>query len=109
MNKFQSCILHEGALYGSDQRALVCADFLTGKEYWRRPRVKHGTLLLAQEHLLLLTQDGQFKISRASKSGFTPLSTSDLLDGRCWTVPVLHRGRLYVRNLTRIACFNLAG
>ena len=109
MSKFQSCILHDGALYGSDQRALVCADFLTGKEHWRRPRVKHGTLLLAQEHLLLLTQDGQFEISRVSKTGFDPLSTSDLLDGRCWTVPVLHRGRLYVRNLTRIACFNLAG
>lgn len=109
MNKFQSCILYKGALYGSDQRALVCADFLTGKEHWRLPRIKHGTLILAQDHLLLLRQFGRFEIARASTDEFSPVTKSDLLTGRCWAVPVLHGGKLYVRNLRRVMCFDLSG
>lgn len=107
LNKFQSCILHEGKLYTSDQRALVCVDFLTGKEHWRLPRVKHGTLVLAEGHLLLLTQQGQLQIAKADPAGFKTVSRTNILDGRCWTVPVLHRGRLYVRNLERAACFDM--
>lgn len=114
MNKFQSCILHEGKLYSSDQNALVCVDFMTGKEIWRQARLddrlaKFGTLVLAQDHLLLLTQEGKLKIARASPEGFRPTTTADILNGRCWTVPVLHRGRLYARNLKRVVCFDLSG
>jgi hypothetical protein len=43
MNKFQSCILHEGKLYGSDQNALKCVDFLTGQEHWKKPRMRNGS------------------------------------------------------------------
>ena len=109
MNKFQSCVLHEGKLYSSDQKALVCADFLTGKEHWRKHRIKHGTVLLADGHILLLTQEGTLQIAPASPEGFEPVTTAELLTGRCWTVPVLHRGKLYVRNLERAACFDLSG
>ncbi len=107
MNKFQSCILHEGNLYSSDQKALVCVDFLAGKERWRQHRVKHGTLVLANGHLILLTQDGQLQIAKASPAGFEPLTEAQILSGRCWTVPVLHEGRLYARNLERVVCFDL--
>jgi outer membrane protein assembly factor BamB len=106
-NKFQSCILHEGNLYSSDQRALVCADFETGEERWRVHRLKHGTLVLADGHLLLLTQDGELQIAPVSANGWSPVTKARLLSGRCWTVPVLHEGRLYVRNLDRVACFDL--
>lgn len=107
MNKFQSCILHEGKLYASDQKALVCADFLTGKALWRKPRIKHGTLILADGHLILLTQGGQLQIANVSPVGFEPQTAVDILKGRCWTVPVLHRGRLYARNLERLVCLDL--
>ena len=107
MNKFQSCILHDGYLYSSDQKALVCAAFLTGEEKWRINRSKHGTLVLAEGNLLLLTQEGQLQIAPASPEGFSPTTRADILSGRCWTVPVLHQGRLYARNLKRVVCFNL--
>lgn len=108
MNKFQSCILYEGNLYGSDQKALVCADFLTGREHWRKRRLKHGTLILADGHLLLLTQKGRLQIAKAGPNGFNTVTQADILDGRCWTVPVLHQGRLYARNLERLVCFNVS-
>ncbi len=106
-NKFQSCILHEGHLYSSDQRALVCVDFLTGQERWREHRQKHGTIVLADKHLLVLAQDGTLRVGPADPQGFSPTATAKLLSGRCWTVPVLNNGKLYVRNLKRMACFDM--
>jgi outer membrane protein assembly factor BamB len=107
MNKFQSCILYEGKLYASDQKALVCADLLTGKELWRKHRVKHGTIVLAEGYLILLDQHGTLQIAQASPEGFEPVTTAKILSDRCWTVPVIHRGRLYARDLGRIVCFDL--
>ncbi len=107
MNKFQSCILHEGKLYASDQNAFKCVDFLTGKELWKKAKIKNGTLVLADGHLLLLTEGGQLQIAKASAEDFVPLTTADILTGRCWSVPVLNNGRLYARNLERVVCFDL--
>jgi outer membrane protein assembly factor BamB len=112
MNKFQSCILHEGNLYSSDQNAIVCADFLTGEERWRVRRLdkgsaKHGTLVLADDHLLMLTEDGRLHIAPASTEGFEPVTTADILSGKCWTVSVLDDGRLFARNMDRVTCFRL--
>jgi len=107
MNKFQSCVLHDGKLFGSDQNALKCVDFMTGKELWKKPKVRNGTLLIADGHLLLLTEDGRLQIAKPSAEDFVPLTDAQILDGRCWTQPVLHRGRLYARNLERVACFDL--
>lgn len=107
LNKFQSGVLHEGLLYTSDQKALVCVDFRTGKERWRKRRVKHGTVFLADGHLMVLTQGGKLHIAKADPNAFEPLTSADILSGRCWTVPVLHRGKLYARNLERVVCFDL--
>ncbi len=109
MNKFQSCVLTEGMLYASDQRALVCVNFLTGEEKWRIHRVKHSPMFLADGHLVMLGQRGQLQIAKASAAAYSPLTSADILDGRCWSVPVLHRGKLYARNLSRLVCFDLSG
>ena len=82
---------------------------MTGKELWNVPRVKNGTLILADGHLILLTEKGQLQIAKASSDGFSPTTKADILDGRCWTVPVLQNGRLYVRNLERVVCIDLRG
>lgn len=109
MNKFQSCILHEGNLYASDQNALKCVDFLTGEERWKKARIRNATLVLVDGHLLLLTEGGTLQIAKASPEDFVPLSTAEILNGRCWSVPVLHGGRLYARSLERVVCFDLRG
>ena len=107
MNKFQTPILHEGKLYSRDQKALSCVDFMTGKQLWRKLRIKHGTLIAADGHLLLLTERGELQIAPIDPSAFEPVTTAEILSGRCWTVPVLHNGRLYARNLKRVVCFDL--
>lgn len=105
--KFQSAILYKGKLYCSDQKALVCVDFMSGSEHWRKPRIANGTLVLANGQLLLLTEKGQLQIGPASPDDFVPSTEAELLSGRCWVVPVLDGGRLFVRDMDRIACFDL--
>lgn len=107
LSKFQSALLHEGKLYASDQNSLACVDFITGKEEWRKRRIRNGTMTLAQGHLFLLTEEGQLQIAPPSAAGWEPVSTADILSDRCWSAPVIHRGRLFVRNLERVACFDL--
>ena len=41
---------------------------------------------------------GELIIAKASAAKFEPISRTPLLTGRCWSVPVLANGRIYVRN-----------
>jgi outer membrane protein assembly factor BamB len=109
LSKFQSSVLHQGKLYASDQDAFKCVDFMTGQEHWKKRKIRNGTVVLADGYLYLLTEDGKLQIGKASAADFTPDTTATVLSDRCWTVPVLHKGRLYARNLDRVVCFNLAG
>ncbi len=118
-NKFQTPVLYEGALYSGDQESLKCIDFMTGKVYWRHRRVsevvpgggssnfQHSTVLIADGKLFVLTQDGSLLIGPASTTGYKPTTAAKILDGRCWTVPVLWEGKLYARDLERVVCFSL--
>ncbi|MBC8871727.1 MAG: PQQ-like beta-propeller repeat protein [Planctomycetes bacterium] len=112
LNKFQTCILLDGKLYGADERNLKCVDFLTGEEAWSLNRVagdgtKYGTLVLCQGHFIFLSQSGQLSVAKASPEGFDAVGTTQVLSGRCWTVPTIHNGRLYVRNLDKLVCLEL--
>ncbi|MGE3181350.1 MAG: PQQ-binding-like beta-propeller repeat protein [Phycisphaerae bacterium] len=106
-NKFQSAMLIDGALYSGDEKGIQCVDFATGKRIWTVPRKQHSTMLAADDHLIVLTEDGELMITPISKRGFDPVTKQKVLDDRCWTVPVLANGKLYVRNLTKVVCLDL--
>jgi len=105
--KFQSPVLYEGHLYTSDEVGLKCVEFATGELKWSQRGAKFGTVTIADGRLLVLTQRGKLLIAKATPAGFEPTTKVPLLDGRCWTVPVLHNGRLYARNLEKAVCYDL--
>ncbi len=107
LSKFQTPILYEGKLYTSDQKSLKCVDFQTGERKWRKRRIKHGTIVLADGHLILLTGKGQLQIAKATPEEFDPTAKARILSGRCWTVPVLSSGRLYARDMEKIVCIDM--
>ena len=107
MNKFQTPVLYEGKLYSYDQKSFKCVDFMTGERVWQE-RGKHGTVVMADGHLIALSQKGKLRIGRASPKGFEPTGSAQILDDRCWTVPTLSNGRLYARNIEgRLICVDL--
>jgi outer membrane protein assembly factor BamB len=106
--KFQTPVLYEGYLYTSDEVDLKCIDFATGQEKWSKDRIQHGTVVIANGHLFVLTGEGKLLIGKASPEGFEPTTQVPILEGRCWTIPTLCKGRLYARDFKKIVCLQLA-
>lgn len=107
LNKFQSAILTGGKLFASDEKAFKCVDFMTGKEEWKIPRISNGTLILVEGNLFLLTEKGELQVGKPRAEGWNPHSKAQILDDKCWTVPVISGGKLYARNLERVVCLDV--
>ncbi|MDA0840106.1 MAG: PQQ-binding-like beta-propeller repeat protein [Planctomycetota bacterium] len=115
-NHMNNSVHHDGYLYGFDgnthmagPKDLVCLNFATGKEIWRHEQsLKVGSLMSADGKLIILSETGELVIATASHEGFSPLSRKEVLDGRCWTMPVLANGRIYCRNAAgRLVCIDM--
>jgi hypothetical protein len=110
-NHHSSCVLHDGHLYGYDVGlgTLKCVDFRTGEEKWMTRALRKGCVLLAEGHLLALTEDGTLALAEASPAGFRPKGEiRGVLDGaECWALPALAGGRLYLRDHQQIVCLEL--
>jgi outer membrane protein assembly factor BamB len=104
-NHMNSCVLHQGHLYGIDGNShsrrtamLKCIDHATGEIRWQQRGYGVGSLLLAGDQLVVLSDEGQLLVVRATPDAFELVAEAQVIDGKCWTVPVLCGGRLYVRN-----------
>lgn len=114
-NHFNNSILHRGHLYGFDGNSnlgrvvsLVCLDHDSGEVKWKHRGLGCGSLMLADDKLILLSEDGQLVIADATPAGFQELARTEILEGRCWTVPVLLDGKVYARNAAgRLVCVDL--
>ena len=106
-NRFSSSVLHDGYIYGLDESILACVDASTGELQWKGGRYGYGQLLLAGSHLIVLTEDGELVLVRATPDGHEEIASSEALDGKTWNVPALADGQLLVRNAREMAAFDL--
>jgi outer membrane protein assembly factor BamB len=99
-NWLSTSILWQDHIYGVDtgDGALKCLDFRTGVVKWAHEGLGAGTVMLAGGKLIALSDKGKLMIAEASPSGYTELAAAQILEGKCWTVPVLANGRIYARN-----------
>jgi len=103
-------VLWQGNFYGFIDEELVCCDFETGAIRWRKKWVGRGCTLVADGMLLVLSEKGELVLAEASPEGYTEVSRSQNIGGRCWTLPVLANGRLYLRNSDGLlVCLDLKG
>lgn len=107
-NQFNSSVLWEGYLYGFDDNKLRCIAFDTGEVKWTEPSPGKGSLMLADGKLIVLGERGELMVAPASPDGFKPISRTQVLNGKCWTTPVLSNGRIYCRNAAgNIVCLDV--
>jgi len=106
-NHFNNSILYKGHLYGFDGNSnlgrvvrLTCMNFQTGEVQWKQAGLGCGSLMIANGHLLILSDQGELVLAQADPDGFTEVTRSTFLTGRCWTAPVLLDGRIYGRSAT---------
>jgi outer membrane protein assembly factor BamB len=75
-----------------------CIHLPTGELKWACKDPAFGSLILAGDKLIVLSEKGELLLGPASPAEFKPLARSKVLSGVCWTPPALADGRLYVRN-----------
>jgi outer membrane protein assembly factor BamB len=106
-NRFASSVVHERHIYGLDENILTCLDLETGDVKWKAGRYGHGQLVLASGHLIVLTEDGDLALVRATPERHDERARFPVLNGKTWNHPAIDDGRLIVRNLAEMAAFDL--
>ena len=106
-NRQSSSVLHDGFIYGLDEGILACLDAATGELKWKGGRYKHGQLLLAGNHLVVITEEGELVLVAASPEKLQELARVPAIEGETWNVPALANGILLVRNTEEMAAFDL--
>jgi outer membrane protein assembly factor BamB len=106
-NQFSSTVLYGGYLYGFDNSIFMCVDARTGERTWRTRGFGHGSLILADARLLVLSDRGSLALVRPTPAEYVEVSRFQALDGRAWTMPTLANGILYLRNEREAVAFDL--
>ena len=91
-------VLIQGYLYGFDDNRLTCLDFKTGEKKWDEKSPKKGALMAAGDKLIVIGETGRLAIVEASPAAYKEIAAAEVVEGRCWTMPILAGGRIYVRN-----------
>jgi outer membrane protein assembly factor BamB len=107
-NKFTSSVLHEGHVYGLDEAILACVEVETGKLKWKGGRYGFGQVLLADGHVIVLSETGELALVRAAPDKHTELARFSAIEGKTWNHPAIDDGLLLVRNAEEMAAFRIA-
>lgn len=116
----QTPIFHDGLLYtvmpsdgGGDRQQLVCMT-VTGERVWasgKEDLFGLGPFVATQDGFFFLLNDaGTLTIARCSHAGYQRLARYDLMQksGRdAWGPLIVAGNRIYLRDSTRLFCFNL--
>jgi len=105
--KFTNVVYSGGYLYGLDDGILVCLDPETGERRWKQGRHGHGQIMLVDDLLLVLGEDGTVVLIEASPEAYREVSSFPALQGKTWNHPALAGPYLLVRNDHEAACYEM--
>lgn len=106
---FNSPIYYEGYIHSdSDPGNLVCMSPQAGEVCWKQGGFEKGGLIIADGTIIMLGgATGELVMAKAAPESYQELGRIKPLGGKSWTAPVLSNGRLLIRNLDTLACFDL--
>jgi outer membrane protein assembly factor BamB len=122
MNHWATPVFHDGYLFGiygqQDPTLLLrCVDFANGVEKWNQSGVGNGGVLSVSGHVLVLAEDGNLLLVKPDPAAYTEVARYRALDGssnsipglavKCWNVPAISNGRVYVRSTTEAVCLDV--
>lgn len=108
-NQFSSSVLAGEYIYGFDNGTFKCVKAETGEERWKERGLGHGSVILADGLLVVLSESGKLVLVDATPEDYHERASFQALSGRCWSGPSLAGGKLYLRNAEVMEAFDLAG
>ena len=104
-----------GFLYGTMSQGLVCADFATGEVKWQDRGVGPGAVCYADGRLYVHSEEDDVALVEATADGYrekgrlTLPNQPDRGRAKAWAYPVVAGGRLYLRDLGMLWCYDVKG
>src|SRR4029079_4715115 len=108
--QWQPPIEQDGYLFGSSgfhapEAELRCVEWKTGKVMWSEPNMGRSSLLLVEDTLVCLSEDGALRLVRATPEHYSQFAKweltaddgSPLLSDQAWAAPALSHGLLYLQ------------
>jgi outer membrane protein assembly factor BamB len=113
-NHYATSIYRDGYLYGFNGRQdippgprLSCVDYQTGKLAWSEEPFGAGSLILAGDRLLILTEKGELMVSAPSPKEFKVTSRAQVFPFEVRAFPALADGLFYARSKNQLICLDL--
>jgi outer membrane protein assembly factor BamB len=111
-NHYATSVHRDGFLYGFDGRQeqgcnLRCVELRTGKIRWQQEGFGAGTVTLAGNQLLLLTEKGELIRAAATPEEFKPNARAQILPFQVRAYPALADGLFYARSKDKLVCMDL--
>lgn len=110
-------IILDGSIYGysgqSNQNRgdFKCVDLKTGLEKWSTGEIGWGTIAYVDGHLLCMDIEGNLFLVEPDPNAFKLVAQFRGALGEvahpAWTIPVIANGRVYLRYMQRLVCYDL--
>jgi len=110
-------VLIDGYIYGySGESSKIggqfkCIELSTGKEMWSTGEIGQGTTTFVDGYLICLDIKGNLFLVSPNSSAFKLIGEINQaledVQNPAWTVPVIANGKLYLRYLQQIVCYQL--
>ena len=106
---FNDFVLHRDHAFGFDGSILASIALQDGERRWKGGRYGQGQMLLLPEQdvLLILSEEGELALVKATPDQFTELARFKAIEGKTWNHPVLVGDILLVRNGEEMAAFRI--
>ncbi|MEP6668931.1 MAG: PQQ-binding-like beta-propeller repeat protein [Chthoniobacter sp.] len=114
-NHWSTPIVKDGYLYGMFQfkeygvGPVKCVDIKTGAVKWEQPGFGPGQVILVGDRVLALADNGDLVTFEAKPDAYHELSRAKVLDGKCWTTPIVSNGMIFARSTKEAVCLDVSG
>ncbi len=108
-------VLRDGFLYGTTDVGMVAAEFLTGEIAWEAESLGAASVLYADGRIYMHGENGEIALIEATPEAyrewgrFTPPNQPQRNQQmeKAWAYPVVSNGRLYIRDLGSLWCYDI--
>lgn len=101
VNHHGGMVLVDGCIYGTDDGAMKCLDFMTGDVLWQNRSVGKGSVVYADGMIIIRSENGPVALIEATPDAYRELGRFDQpqrSNRKAWAHPVVADGRLFLRD-----------